>query len=155
MPRPSISLPCQVRYAAKNLVSPNAEPRLAQRGLAGASFEGAQLQRAHFTGIPHDSYAVYEFIRTGEKPGVPNFACADLSEADFASSLFFGLIDSEDPTERISGHPDLFKTNLVNANLKQIGFYALPLMRGESGDGAKGDDRHYQSPYGSAPTWES
>ena len=101
--------------------------------LTGTSFEGAQVQRARFTGIADDSYAVHEFIRTGGKPGVPDFACADLSQADFTGSLFFGLIESEDPNERISGDPDLFKTNLTNANLKQIGIYALPLMRSKTG----------------------
>jgi uncharacterized protein YjbI with pentapeptide repeats len=101
--------------------------------LAGTNFEGADLKRARFTGTPHESYAVQQFIRTGEKPRAPDFACADATEADFSGSLFFGVIESNVPNERIAGYPDLFQTNLNRANLSKIGMYALPAAHSKSG----------------------
>jgi len=100
--------------------------------LAGANFEGADLKRARFTGTPHESYAVQQFIRTGEKPLAPDFSCADATEADFSGSLFFGVIESSVPNERIAGYPGLFRASLSGANLSKIGIYALPTSHSKS-----------------------
>jgi uncharacterized protein YjbI with pentapeptide repeats len=100
--------------------------------LAGTDFEGANLRGTHFIGTPHDSYAVQEYQRSGDKPEPPDFACADASAADFRGSLFFGVIESETSNERVAGYPDLFQTNLSGANLSQMGVYALSLTRAKS-----------------------
>jgi uncharacterized protein YjbI with pentapeptide repeats len=95
--------------------------------LSGTNFEGALLQRARFTGTPHKSYTVRQFQNNGSRSEAPNFSCADASRADFAGSLFFGVIESKDRNELIAGFPDLFQTNLDGANLSGIGFYSLHL----------------------------
>jgi uncharacterized protein YjbI with pentapeptide repeats len=100
--------------------------------LAGTNFEGANLQKTRFTGTPHLSYALKHFQQNGDKPEPPDFACADVSSADFSGSLFFGIIESDTPNEKIAAYPGLFGTNLTGANLSRIGLYALPLARSKS-----------------------
>jgi hypothetical protein len=100
--------------------------------LAGTKFEGANLRNTRFTGAAHNSYSVRQFQANGDRPRSPDFACADMAEADFSGSLFFGLIESNSPNERIAGYPDLFQTNLNGANLEHIGLYALALPRSKA-----------------------
>lgn len=111
--------------------------KLTQSSFAGAdlshtNFEGAEVQSASFTGTPDDSSAVRQFVATGRRPEPPNFACSNAAHADFSGSLFFGVIESPDPTERIAGFPDFFKTDLRGAQLSQVAAYALTLKKSKS-----------------------
>jgi uncharacterized protein YjbI with pentapeptide repeats len=111
--------------------------KLTQSSFAGAdlshtNFEGADLQHASFTGTPDDSPTVRQFVVTGRRPEPPNFACSNAANADFSGSLFFGVIESPDPAERIAGFPDFFKTDLRGAELSQVGVYALALRKSKS-----------------------
>jgi uncharacterized protein YjbI with pentapeptide repeats len=108
------------------------ESSFEEADLAGTNFEGAILRNARFTGAAHNSYSVQQYQRSGDKPKAPNFACADMTGADFSGSLFFGVIESDTSNERVAGYPDLFQANLDGANLSHIGLYALPLARSKS-----------------------
>jgi uncharacterized protein YjbI with pentapeptide repeats len=100
--------------------------------LTHSDFEGADLQHSDFTSTPDDSYTLRNFMRTGRRPELPIFACADATDADFSGSLLFGVIESSDPTERIAGFPDLFKTNIRGTKLSLAGVYALSLRNSKS-----------------------
>jgi uncharacterized protein YjbI with pentapeptide repeats len=104
----------------------------ARADLSHTNFEGADVQHANFSGMPDDSSAVRQFVITGRRPEPPNFACSNAADADFSGSLFFGIIESPDPAERIAGFPDFFKTNLRGAQLSQVGVYALTLKKSKS-----------------------
>jgi uncharacterized protein YjbI with pentapeptide repeats len=104
----------------------------ANADLSNTDFEGADLQHASFTGTRDESFVVRQFIITGRRPDPPNFACSNATNADFSGTLFFGVIESPDPAERIAGFPNFFKTDLSGAELSQVGIYALTLKKSKS-----------------------
>jgi uncharacterized protein YjbI with pentapeptide repeats len=106
-----------------------------QTSLLGTIFRGAALRGAQFSGTPGDSYVYQYFSESGERADAPDFACSDLSSADFAGTLFFGVVESNDPKELVASYPDLTGADLTKADLSKISFYALRL-RGSKAVGA-------------------
>jgi uncharacterized protein YjbI with pentapeptide repeats len=95
--------------------------------LQGTNFRRATLRGANFSGTPSSDYVLTFLFENQERPEGPNFACSDLTGADFSGSLFFGVIESHDPKELVAGYPELTQADLTNADLSKIGFYALRL----------------------------
>lgn len=89
--------------------------------LIHVNFAGANLAGAKFTDYSHKEYFTTSMVMTGYSylAPFPDFTCADLSNADFTGSVFFGIyIDG--PIVLSASYPILHRANLANAKLGQM-----------------------------------
>lgn len=97
--------------------------------LIHVNFAGADLAGAKFTDYGHSEYFTTSMVMAGYSypPPFPDFTCADLSNADFTGSVFFGIY-SDRPNVLNAAYPILQRANLSNAKLGQMRvFTAFPV----------------------------
>jgi len=96
--------------------------------LVGSKFIKSNLELAHLTDSSEaadESYLIRYFVATGKAATSPDLECADLSQADFAGSMFFGLVEGSDDQDLRATYADLRKANLAGTNFGTIRIFSL------------------------------
>jgi uncharacterized protein YjbI with pentapeptide repeats len=96
--------------------------------LIGSKFIRSNLEGALFTDSsepPDESYVIRYSIVTGKQAKSPDFGCADLTQADFSGSSFFGLTEGSDDRDLRATSPNLEKANLTSTNFSRIRLFSL------------------------------